>query len=246
MTAVASPCGDAALRARAAEAWAFRYRVECSAAVRFARIADRLAAIDPASPVIAMAREAVGDEQRHAAGCARLARALGADDSQLPADVPVPEIAPSSLEARRALLYDVVAVACVSETESVATLTELLSHEMEPEVHALVHEIARDEVGHARLGWAHLAREAPAVDVSFLGRLIPKMLDGGGAAVLFEDLPDEDPALLRYGVAPRALSRALLVTTLENVIAPGLTQFGIDAQPLRDWIAQRDGARSAR
>jgi hypothetical protein len=242
---VASPCGDAALRARAAEAWAFRYRVECSAAERFARIAERLASIDPGSPVIAMAREAVGDERRHAAGCAALARTLGAGDAQLPAEVPVPEIAPSSLDARRALLYDVVAVACVSETESVATLTELLRHEMEPEVHALVHEIARDEVGHAQLGWAHLAREAAALDVSFLARYVPKMLEGGGAGVLFEEIPDEDAALLRYGVAPRPLQRALLVTTLEAVIAPGLAQFGIDDQPLRAWIAQCL-ARSAR
>jgi hypothetical protein len=224
---------------RAATSWAKRYRVEVAAERRFSRIAERLAAIDPSSPVIAMAIQAVGDERRHAAGCARLARAFGASEAELPVGAPVSEISPASLTGRRALLYDVVAVACIAETESVATLTELLRHEMEPQVHALVHEIARDEVSHARLGWAHLAREAPAIDVSFIGRFVPAMLDGAGAAELFEDVPDEDPALLRYGVAPRPLARALLVTTLENVIAPGLAQFGIDDQPLRDWISRR-------
>ncbi len=244
-TAVARDSGDATLTRRAAESWALRYRVERSAEQRFARIAERLAGIDPASPVIAMAASAVDDERRHAAGCARLARSFGAGDDSLPEEVPVPEIAPSSLDARRALLYDVIAVCCVAETESVSTLTELLHHQMEPEVHALVHEIARDEVRHAQLGWAHLARESAAYEVSFLGRYLPAMLDGGGAAALFDDAPEEDAALLRYGVAPRQLQRTVLLTTLEEVIAPGLRQFGVDDQPLLRWIeAQR--TRSAR
>ena len=52
-------------RAAAAEAWAFRARVEQEAALRFDRLAAVVAGFDSASPVPAMMRRAADDERRH-------------------------------------------------------------------------------------------------------------------------------------------------------------------------------------
>src|SRR5207237_1269423 len=81
--------------------------------------------------------------------------------------------------ARDAVLYEIVAACCITETESVATLATLLTGTAEPRVRTVVHEIARDEVVHGRMGWAHLAREAAVRDVSFLSSWVPSMLEGG-------------------------------------------------------------------
>src|SRR5207244_12423398 len=88
-------------------------------------------------------------------------------------------IAPRSFGARAAVLYEIVAACCITETESVATLATLLTGTAEPRVRTVVHEIARDEVVHGRMGWAHLAREAAVRDVSFLSAWVPSMLEGG-------------------------------------------------------------------
>jgi len=69
-----------------------------------------------------------------------------------------------------------VAACCITETESVATLTSLLAEEVDPGVEKVLRAIARDEVVHGRMGWAHLARESAGYDVSFLSSWIPAML----------------------------------------------------------------------
>src|SRR5712691_11334786 len=143
-------------RREAGEAWAFRARVEREAARRFERLGAAISAFDPGSPVPALLQRAAEDERRHAVLCAELCAAYGQ-----PVDEGVPDepIAPASLGPRAAVLYEMVAACCLTETESVATLATLLSEEAEPRVREVLHEIARDEVVHSRMGWAHLAHE---------------------------------------------------------------------------------------
>jgi len=227
-----------ALRRAAGEAWAFRTRVEREAAQRFARLAGVIAAFDPGSPLPPLLREAADDEQRHAALCAKLAAVHG---RPAPESADETAIAPRSLDARAAALYEMVAACCITESESVATLTTLLASDVEPEVESVLREIARDEVAHARMGWAHLAREAALSDASFLGPLIPAMLSGTVDEGLFAAGPAEleDPGLLRHGVLPHAQKRAIFVGTLEQVVFPGLAKFGIDDAPARAWLTAR-------
>jgi len=231
-----------AARRAAAEAWAFRARVEQEAALRFDRLAAIVAGFDAGSPVPAMMRRAADDERRHTQLCARLAESLG-NSVALDAGAELPSIAPSSLDQRRAALYEVVASCCITETESMATLTTLLAGEPEPEVREVLHAISRDEVVHARIGWAHLSRESVAAEVAFLGPLVPGMLAGTIDEGLFGPSPaDEDPeALLRLGVLPLAKKREVFRGTLEQVVFPGLERFGVDAGPAREWLARARG-----
>jgi len=219
----------------AGEAWAFRARVEEEATLRFNRLAGAIAAFDPDSPVPALMRRAAEDERRHAALCAGLAAFYG-HPVESGRDAP---IAPAHLSPRAAILYEVVAACCITETESVTTLTTLLAEALDPRVRSVLHEIARDEVTHGRMGWAHMAREAASSDVLFLSPFIPAMLAGAAGDGLFApvdpELESED--LPRDGVLPHSKKRAIFTGTLEGVVLPGLEKFGIDAGPARAWLA---------
>jgi rubrerythrin len=226
-------------RRAAAEAWAFRARVEQEAALRFERLAAVVASFDPGSPVPAMMRRAADDERRHTELCARLAGSLGSPVTLEP-EVGLPSIAPRSLDERQATLYEVVAACCITETESMATLTTLMAAEPDPEVREVLHSISKDEVVHSRMGWAHLSRESAAGEVAFLGALIPGMLAGTIDAGLFGAPPaDEDrEGLLHLGVLPLEKKREVFLGTLEQVVFPGLERFGVDAEPGRRWLAR--------
>ena len=221
------------LRSLVAEAWLFRERVEHEAAQRFARLSRSIAAIDAESPVPALMARAAEDEQRHAKLCARLAKVYGGERDHGEIDS---EIAPRRLGPRESALYEVVAACCITETESVATVTTLLAEEAEPHIREALHEIARDEVTHSRMGWTHLAREAQRGDVTFLASFIPVMLDGT-VTDQFSASEDEPLELSRYGILPHARKRELFIGALEEMIFPGLAQLGVDVMPARAWLS---------
>ncbi len=230
------------VRRAAGEQWAFRAGVEHDAARRFARLATEIDTLDPHSPVPALLRIASADERRHAVLCERLASSYGAAPRPPAPDEP---IAPATLSPRESALYEMVAASCLTETESVATLTTLLAAEADLPVREVLHAIARDEVNHSRMGWAHLAREAQRGDVSFLSRFIPAMLRGMTDPSLFQPDEPEPDELLRLGVLPRHRKRHLFVGMLRDVVFPGLAQFGVDVRPAEAWLASRlDDRRS--
>ena len=223
------------LRRRIGEAWAFRTRVEREAALRFARLARAIRALDAESPVADMMERAAHDEERHVGLCAALAESYGRPATEPAPDAP---LAPSELGPREAVLYEVVAACCITETESVATVTSLLAARAEQRVRDVLHEIARDEVTHSRMGWAHLSREAPR-GVAFLGRWIPIMLAGTVPPDFFAAAgadPDAEE-LLRHGLLPQAQKQEVFAETLRTVVFPGLEQFGVDSGPARAWLA---------
>ncbi len=226
------------IRRAAGDAWAFRNRVEQEAARRFARLAGAISGFDADSPVPDLLRRASEDEARHAELCSTLARSYGHSAAGPGEDAP---IAPAGLDPRAAALYEMVAACCITETESVATLTSLLGETVEPAVEKVLREIARDEVAHGRMGWAHLAREAARSEVAFLSRWIPSMLSGTVDAGLFAAAAAEleSPELLRHGVLPHSTKRRIFVGTLEGVVLPGLQRFGIDPAPSRAWLDAR-------
>jgi hypothetical protein len=232
----AKPIVSSELQRLAGEAWAFRAQVEHDAAFRFVRLANALARFDPESPAISLFRRASEDERRHAKLCTELSAAYGRKAEGLP-NAPS-EIAPAELSPREALLYEIVAACCITETESVATLTTLLAQRAEPRVQAVLHEIAKDEVGHGQMGWAHLAREAARSEVSFLSGWIPVMLGGTVEADFFEEVPQKASGdeLLRHGVLPHGRKREVFSRTLLDVVFPGLERFGIDASSARAWL----------
>jgi hypothetical protein len=239
-----------AVRRLAGAAWSFRCAVERDAEARFARLAVRLAAAGFPAPLVTLARRSSRDERRHAALCAEEAHLRGAEPPPPPGGPP-PEIAPPGLAPSAAALYEVVAACCVTETESTAVLTTLLSLVRDRRLRRVLRTLATDEVRHARLGWACLAHAHGRGESGLLGPLVPGMLQGAAPADLFDDPspPErEDPALLEHGVLTHSLKREVFVRALDEVICPGMAALGVDDGPARDWLARRRAGdqRSAR
>ncbi|HME92194.1 MAG TPA: ferritin-like domain-containing protein, partial [Myxococcaceae bacterium] len=114
------------LRRIVGEAWAFRWKVELEAEIRFARLAGRLQPVGALPSIVELASRAASDERRHASICAALAKEYGhpgIDESAVTAS----EIAPRRLSEKQRVLYEVVAACCITETESVSVLTTLVN-----------------------------------------------------------------------------------------------------------------------
>ena len=217
--------------------------MELEAEVRFARLAERLERIGAAPAMVDLALRASRDERRHAAHCAELARSYGAFVPSTFSPT-IRDITPSGLLLRGQVLYEIVASCCITETESMGVLTTLLDAARSPHLRQILRELARDEVGHSRLGWAHLASEHGQGTTSFLGPLVPSMLEGSIDADLFAPVSPEreDEALLLHGVLPHGLKREVFARTLEEVVFPGMDGLGVDTGPARAWL---DGKRQA-
>lgn len=229
-------------RALVAGVWAFRARSEREASSRFDRLAAQLDAEDAAPVVVAMARRAAADEGRHVAICEELAARYGhrgAPDEETAAG----EIGPRGAGDRERLLYEVVAFCAVTESINAALMTVSFERATDPAVRAAVREILRDEVTHARLGWAHLSAERARGGGEGLARGLPAMLAGTVRDELFAPTDGEavDPALAGHGELPRALRVEVFVRTMEAVVFPGLEAHGVDTGAGRSWLAKARG-----
>ncbi len=231
------------VRRLVAGAWAFRWQVEVDAALRFARLSEQLGQLGAPEPLVSLALRAAEDERRHAALCESLAREYGQTELP-PAPVAVAEVAPPGLPLRERVLYELVAACCITETESTAVLTTLLTPDAAPRVRGVLRDILRDEVAHSRLGWAHLSREHAEGAVGFLSRHVPAMLEGGVSPRLFApgSPEEESPVLLRHGVLPHSRKAETFVRALQDVVFPGLERFGVDTAPARQWVERRRAA----
>ena len=224
------------LAAIAGKAWAFRHWVERDACARFARMARRLEGIGTPASLVQKAREASEDEARHAVHCAELAAHYG--HALAPNDPEPRELAPERFSDRQRVLYE-VAAACLAESESSVMLVTLMQHAHAPKMKAVLRELSRDEVEHARFGWAVLASHRATDDLSFLAGAIPWMLSTtAGDTFRPQTLGPEHDEIAEHGVLPYSLRRAVFIDALNDVVFPGLETLGIDAAPSRAWLAK--------
>lgn len=239
------PLGAGQSRRRlAAEAWRFRFQVEREAHLRFGRLAGRLAGIGASGALQALALRASEDEFRHATRCAERCLLEGGTTTGL-VSPGAPEIAASALSPRQRVLYEVMAACCVTESGSMGVLSALLGAARGRGLRRVLRELAADEVGHARLGWAVLAAERGGEDVRVLGPFLPAMLAGNAGPGLYApgtNPAEDDEALLEHGVLPRAQRRAVFEDTLEAVVFPGLEACGVSAVAGRAWLANQRAA----
>lgn len=231
---------DAIVRARVAGTWAFRTRAEIEASARFERMATELAAVGATAVVVRGANDAAADERRHRDLCAKLAAAWGVPDAtnHVP---PRTRIGRSEMPARDRLLWEVVAVCCISETMNTALMTRCQEVAKDEAIRATLHELLTDEVNHARLGWAHLAAERAEGRGGFLGDVLPLMLEASVEPGFLEGTapPAWTDALYDYGELPGPELVQIYCDTMNVVVFPGFEAMGIDTAKGRAWLAQR-------
>ena len=217
---------------RAARVWLHRERIEREAAALFQELGRELLLVGHVD-LARRAFRAGSDEHRHAARCRELVVALGGSLAFETARHIV--IGPAELSTRDRMLYAAVAVGCVTESLSCALLLALREAVTHTLVQAAIDEILKDEIEHARIGWAILAAEASVRDVAWLAPHLPAI----AAAAVDDDIRPMagDIALVGLGVLPRARVQSLVSETWATVIGPGLEHYGIRlreaAAPLR-------------
>jgi len=222
-------------RRRIARTWFFRAEAERASSERFARLARELREVEAEAVVVRMAEEAAADETRHEQLCIALGRRYDPDALPEHPHAAGPVGARGS-EKRDRVLYEVVAFCCIAETMNVAVLTESQRRATDPIVRDAIHEILRDEVAHARIGWAHLASERASGRGEFLTAALPRMLANAHAETVFGHEENDDDADVAHGEVSRATMRRTVQETLETVIFPGLRMHGVDTTEAERWL----------
>lgn len=230
---------DAESRAELAARWAYRAGLEASAAARFARLADRMAASARDPALVAIARTAAMQERTHVRLCTEIAARFGVDAT--PIESPASEVAPTAWSLPDRVLYEVVAFCCVTETANAAVVTAGADDVDDPAIRRAIRTILADEVQHSRLGWRFLATHPPdATQRAWLASHLPAMLAGTLRDDLFRDdtEPGDPLAMQRHGTLPIAGRRAAFLTGMREVLLPGLAAAGIDPAPGARFLDQ--------
>ncbi len=221
----------------AARTWLARARTEREAAAFFARLSTRLDALDAHDALVELAARASADEARHATLCVELAAKLGVATED-PAPVAPRELTTGVPDSWRALA-ECAALSCVTESLSTVALTAMRERAERGDVRRVLHEVLRDEIDHARLGWAYVSSVQDADAKAWLGRQLPAIVDGAVTDELFSS-DEEDPRMRELeglGCLARASRREVFVAALRDVIAPGFDACGVSTEALRAGYA---------
>lgn len=219
---------DGDLRTRIARHWLHRSAAERGVSVAFTHLRPRLVATGVADPVLALVDKAIDDERRHADLCVRLASEYAGSDQPTPAPRfdALPDFGTNDERLEVALI--VTGMCCINESiacEWIRAAWQAANAEI-----AVVanREHLKDEINHARLGWAHLASEH--VDGALKARIaerVPKMIDVNVAEwkKADEHLPPE--GIREHGHLSRADNDAVIDAAVRDVVLPGFDLLGM-------------------
>lgn len=217
--------------------WRCRHDFELEARARFGRLADAFLKHNAPQKISEIAKQAAADEHRHAGVCRDLIHHLGGEVPQDRA-VQAGEVAPASLGEKSRLLYEVVAMSCVTETLSCTLLGVLVDRTQDTRIKQAMHSILSDEVRHSRLGWAYLADRSAQGPQSFLADYLPNMLAGTVHEEIFNACAESpfDAELGTFGILNRAERLEIFRSTMTDVVFPGLERFEVDTGRGRQWL----------
>lgn len=194
-----------------------------------------------AAPVVVQgAVDASADEARHRDLCAQVAAKWG-EPNAASYVAPRMRVGRSDMPARDRLLWELVAVCCISETMNTSLMTRCMEVTKDAEIRATLHQLLKDEVRHARLGWAHLAAERAEGRGDFLADVLPLMLEASVEPGFLEGTaaaPWTEP-MYDYGELPPAELVQIYCDTMDLVVFKGLDAVGIDTSKGRAWLAER-------
>ena len=228
-------------RQEIAREWWFRAWAERDSTLRFTRLHQALQAEGVPEAIVDACETAAADEARHALLCAEVARGFHEQDPYAEQAAEGETLGPAALRSEERLLYEVIAFCCVTESLNAAlllTIYEAASHDV---VRDATHRLARDEVQHARLGWAYLAhRVEQGADVSFLAPYVSRILTAAASENLTESdafcAQWADPAL---GYLPRERRVEVFGQCVTDVIIPGLARYGVPTAQAEGWVGDQ-------
>lgn len=220
---------DPVERQTAARIWAMRAGLELSVSAAYSVILRGLFQTGAEQPVLELCSAACAEEVRHAVLCLEVAKALDGKQRPwpAPASLHVPSyegVAPGPMLTALHL----VAMSCLNESIACVRLAEAMKLTRVEVVKHALHQILRDEVQHARAGWAHLAGRHVTVEMkAAIGRFIPHLISTSLHGLIEENdsIPSEDFAA--FGLPHVDLARVHAQKAVLDVVLPGFVRLGI-------------------
>lgn len=216
------------LREATSTRWEERVRSELEVGLALSDLAERLADKGASGDVVLMARESAAQERHHAAMCQELAERYGERTTTLPDLSAWTPVSFGREDPETELLFAVAGQTCVSETIATGWLRACLREIRSPTARAAYALHLKEELGHARVGWAYLASTQLSVTArDALRRSLKSMVDVNVAAWAQEANFLPGAALPAHGFLCRERSIAAIQHTLDAVIYPGFAHHGI-------------------
>ncbi len=222
-------------RLQLAALWQMRADSERSVGSVFTQLVADLTETGAHPEVIALARRAMADEQRHARVCAELAAAYRGDDVReaSPLSVRLPDY--GEPQRMRAALH-AVNLCCIGETIATAFVeachADCASWAELRELHG---RHLADEIHHARVGWAHLA-SLSLDERRHIATHLPELMRA--QVRTWEErialLPEH--GIAGHGYPPRAALIAVVYAAIRDVVLPGFDYVEIDTRAIRAWF----------
>jgi hypothetical protein len=224
-------------RAALSEVWLGRAATERRVADSFAVIRDALGELGSDSSLVALADRAVDDEWRHAEICRFVASRFV--DRELDPPPALELLVPKHHGADRQLTLElwVVGQCCMNETIASAFLEAAVTTSNAPMARGALRELLSDEIDHARLGWAFLAT-LPRERLDAIGPWLFGMLREN--LKLWRDAPRGYPmtdALAAQGAPREAVVEDSLLTSVRELVIPGLERFALPTDKIQAWLA---------
>jgi hypothetical protein len=220
-----------ALRAAIAQHWTRRVKSELQVSRSFHALLPRLRALGADRTVLSLMERAAHQEVQHAELCLHLARVYAGAPVAMPS-VPFQMPAFGFDDERLEVALHVAGLCCVNETLATAYLEHCLAIATAPIAVAANRAHLREEVDHARLGWAHLASPAltPALRAQ-LAECVPRLL---AANVPLWERPDAFlPAegVPAHGLPSHAACCRVAQAALTDLVLPGFRHVGVLVRP---------------
>jgi len=188
----------------------------------------------------------VRQELDHAALCAKVLTALGAEAVAAIVDLP-PVPAHEDASPLEGILRNVISVGCCSETVAVALVATEREQAGPLSLRRVLDQILRDEIKHSRFGWRILGRFAPALSVAERASLGDYLVDAFEHQLRFHapflSMPCASEAGVAIGAPHGRSSWLVFVATMETIVVPGLERSGLPAAEA--WRAVRRAERLA-
>jgi len=219
------------------QTWHGRMVNEWASGAVFEGLAAQLRAARLGRDLAECAEGFAAEERHHGVLCGAVVEAAGGE-----ALAPMPERDPfpmhPDVSPLEGLVRNLIAVSCLSETAAVALIGAERLRMPDSPLRKLMTTIYADEVGHARFGWSLVAELVPAMSEPERQRLSAYL---AVAFAHFEkhelahlpadyDPPSEGAAL---GLCKGRHARELLYQAIAEVMIPGLSAVGLDAE--RAW-----------
>jgi hypothetical protein len=176
-----------------------------------------------------MLAASIEDERRHAEICRLLAtRYAGEELAMGPVEPPVlPAFEGSEPKTRAALR--VTAMCCINETLATVWLKACFDRSVSTLARSANRLHLREEMSHARLGWAHLASPHVTPEIKrAIGARLPRLLAANVPQWYADEATDLPPeGFPDHGVLSTEETKRIILAAVDEVVLPGFEEVGI-------------------